>query len=106
MIYAAIALMLVGSILSFVAALGILRFPDLYMRLHAASKAGPLGGGLILLGVAFASDDWTIAIRSVVGFAFLIVTGPVAAHLLARAALRTGTIPDHHTSIDEYDPNH
>ncbi len=106
MSYIAVALMLAGAVLSFVAALGILRFPDVYTRLHAASKAGPLGAGLILLGVAFASDDWTIAIRSVVGFAFLIVTSPVAAHLLARAALRTGTIPDHHTSIDEYDPNH
>jgi multicomponent Na+:H+ antiporter subunit G len=106
MIYVAIALMLVGSTLSLLAAVGILRFPDLYTRLHAASKAGALGAGLILLSVAFASDDWTIAIRCVVGFAFVIVTSPIAAHLLARAALRTGTIPDHHTSIDEYDPKH
>jgi multicomponent Na+:H+ antiporter subunit G len=106
MIYIAVALMLCGSLLSALAALGILRFPDIYTRLHAASKAGPLGAGLILLGVAFASGDWAIAIRCALGLVFLIVTSPISAHLLARAALRTGTIPDSRTSINEYQINH
>lgn len=99
-------LLVCGSLLSALAALGILRFPDVYTRLHAASKAGPLGAGLILLGVAFASGDWAIAVRGVLGLVFLIVTSPVSAHLLARAALKTGTNPDSRTSINEYGPNH
>jgi multicomponent Na+:H+ antiporter subunit G len=106
MIYISAALMLCGSLLSALAALGILRFPDLFTRLHAASKAGPLGAGLILLGVAFASGDWAIAIRCVLGLVFLVVTSPVSAHLLARAAIMTGTSPDNRTSINEYRPNH
>ena len=106
MIYVAAALLLVGSLLSAVAALGILRFPDVYTRLHAASKAGPLGAGLILLAVAFAAADWAIAIRCVLGFLFLIFTSPVSAHLLARSALKAGTNPDARTSIHEYDINH
>jgi multicomponent Na+:H+ antiporter subunit G len=106
MIYVAAALLLVGSLLSAIAALGILRFPDVYTRLHAASKAGPLGAGLILLALAFASGDWAIAIRCVLGFLFLILTSPVSAHLLARSALRTGTSPDARTSIQEYETNH
>ncbi len=106
MIYVAVGLMLIGSLLSALAALGILRFPDVYTRLHAASKAGPLGAGLILLAVGFASGDWSIAIRCVLGFLFLILTSPVSAHLLARAALRAGNSPDTRTSIVEYDTNH
>lgn len=103
MTYVAAVLLLVGSVFSAIAALGILRFPDVYTRLHAASKAGPLGAGLILLAVGFASGDWAIALRCVLGLAFLIVTSPVSAHLLARSALLLGVSPDARTSIDEYD---
>ena len=106
MIYIAATLLIVGSLLSAIAALGILRFPDVYTRMHAASKAGPLGAGLIPLGVAFASGDWAIATRCVLGFLFLIFTSPVSAHLLARAAMRSGTTPDNRTSIQEYETNH
>lgn len=106
MIYVAAVVMLAGALLSALAALGILRFPDVYTRLHAASKAGPLGAGLILLAVGLASGDWAIAVRCVLGFLFLVLTSPVSAHLLARTALRTGTSPDRRTSIAEYDSNH
>jgi multicomponent Na+:H+ antiporter subunit G len=105
MIWIAAALLTVGSFFCAVAALGILRFPDIYTRLHAASKAGPLGAGLILLAVGFASEDWMIAARCVLGLVFLIATTPLSAHLLARAALRSGTAPDSRTSIDKYDPS-
>jgi multicomponent Na+:H+ antiporter subunit G len=98
-------LLLIGSAFCAIAALGILRFPDVYTRLHAASKAGPLGAGLILVAVAFASGDWAIAVRCVLGLAFLILTSPVSAHLLARAALQSGVQPDTRTSIDEYGRN-
>jgi multicomponent Na+:H+ antiporter subunit G len=72
MTYLTAGLLLVGSLLSAVAGLGILRFPDVYTRLHAASKAGPLGAGLILLGLGLASADWAVAIRCALGFCFLI----------------------------------
>lgn len=106
MIYVAAVLLLAGSLLSAIAALGIVRFPDVYTRLHAASKAGPLGAGLILLAVAFMSADWAVAVRCGLGFLFLILTSPVSAHLLARSALRAGTSPDPRTSIQDYDINH
>ena len=106
MTYLAAGLLLVGSLLSAVAGLGILRFPDVYTRLHAASKAGPLGAGLILLGLGAASADWAVAIRCVLGFCFLILTSPVAAHLLARAALRSGTTPDGRTNIEDRGTDH
>jgi len=106
MSYLAVVLLGLGSLLTAVAALGILRFPDVYTRLHAASKAGPLGAGLILLGVAFAAGDLAIAVRCTLGFLFLALTSPVSAHLLARSALRSGTRPDPRTSIQEYEIDH
>ena len=103
MTYLACALLLIGAAFSAVAALGLLRFPDVYTRLHAASKAGPLGAGLILIAVGFESADWAIAVRCVLGLAFLVATSPVSAHLLARAALRSGVSPAPVTSIVDYE---
>lgn len=98
--------LVVGSLFCAVAALGILRFPDVYTRLHAASKAGPLGAGMILLGVALAAGDWSVSARAVLGFLFIVATSPIAAHLLARAALKSGFQPDSRTSLNDYDANH
>lgn len=106
MTYVAAILMLAGSLFCAVAALGILRFPDVYTRLHAASKAGPLGAGLILLSVGLSAGDWPTLLRCVLGLLFLLLTSPVSAHLLARAALRAGTKPDSRTSIQDYGINH
>lgn len=103
MTYVASALIVIGSVFCFIAALGILRFPDLYTRLHAASKAGPLGAGLVMLGAGLASGDVMIIVRIVIGWAFLTISSPISAHLLARAALRSGTSPVADvTSINEF----
>ena len=98
-------LVIVGAALSALGALGILRFPDVYTRLHAASKAGAPGVGLILLGCGVASADPFTIVRGVVGLVFLMLVAPVAAHLLARAAVRNGIKPTPATSIDEIPPS-
>ena len=87
--YAGCLLVLLGALFSLVAAIGVVRLPDLYTRMHAASKAGPVGGGLILLSVALLSFDVGVALRATIGFVFLLLTTPVGAHLLARASYRT-----------------
>lgn len=89
-IYLAAGFVVIGSMFSCLAALGILRFPDVYTRLHAASKAGLLGVGLIFLAVALCSGDWWVSLRAILGAVFLFLTSPLAAHLLANAALKTG----------------
>lgn len=94
---------IVGSLFSLLAAFGILRLPDLYTRMHAASKAGVVGAGLILVGVALASHDYSVILRAVLGILFLVLTTPVSAHLLARAAYRAGVKPHDSTSINELD---
>lgn len=94
-------LLVLGSCFAFLGAIGVLRLPDLYTRMHAASKAGAVGGGMILLAVALVSFDASIALRAVIGTVFLLLTTPVSAHLLARVSHRAG----HHTQttlfIDE-----
>ncbi len=83
-------LLIAGALFALVAALGILRLPDLYTRMHAASKAGTVGSGLLLLAAGLHSGEMAVFARALAGFVFFILTAPVAAHLLARAAHITG----------------
>ncbi|MCY1322698.1 Na(+)/H(+) antiporter subunit G [compost metagenome] len=84
------ALLIVGAIFSLLAAIGIMRFPDLYTRMHAASKAGTVGSGLLLLAAGVHSLDAAILIRALAGFFFFVLTAPISAHLLAKAAHQAG----------------
>ncbi|MDO5646633.1 monovalent cation/H(+) antiporter subunit G [Paracoccus sp. (in: a-proteobacteria)] len=81
---------LVGGFFCFAAGLGVLRFPDLLIRMHASTKAGTLGSGLILTAVALTFAEGTVIARAVAAILFLLLTAPVAAHLMGRAAFRTG----------------
>jgi multicomponent Na+:H+ antiporter subunit G len=89
--YGAGVLVVLGALFCLTAAIGLVRLPDLYTRMHAASKAGLLGAGLILLSLAVVSLEGSVVLRSMIGIGFLALTTPVAAHLLARAALRLET---------------
>ncbi len=79
-------LLLAGGFFVFVAALGVLRLPDVFMRMHAATKAGTLGAGLVLVAAAVLFGELAVAVKGVVVFVFLLLTAPVAAHVLGRAA--------------------
>ncbi|WP_411196163.1 monovalent cation/H(+) antiporter subunit G [Rhizobium sp.] len=91
-ILAAVAalLLIAGALFALVAAIGLVRLPDLYTRMHAASKVGTVGSGLLLLAAGLYSEDLAILARAVAGFVFLLLTAPVSAHLLARAAHLSG----------------
>lgn len=82
----AAVMLLLGAGFGFVASVGLVRMPDLPMRLHATSKAGTLGAGLMLFGVALFHNDFGVTTRALATALFLILTGPVAAHIIARAA--------------------
>lgn len=99
--YLAALLMVIGAVFSLLAAVGVLRLPDLYTRMHAASKAGAVGAGLVLLALALASGDGPVTLRAILGILFLLLTTPVGAHLLARAAYRAGHQPASITIIDD-----
>ncbi|MGD8395315.1 MAG: monovalent cation/H(+) antiporter subunit G [Candidatus Eiseniibacteriota bacterium] len=98
----AIALVLsgLGAIMILLAAAGLLRFPDIYTRSHAAGKAATLGVCTVLLGCALGLAEPGAWIRSLVAVVFLFVTIPVGAQLVARAAFRNGALPAPETRID------
>jgi len=77
-----------GALSCLIAAIGVLRFPDLFTRMHAASKAGALGAGLPLLAVSLALWDSSVTIRALATAGFVLLTAPLAAHVLGYAAYR------------------
>lgn len=93
-------LLLSGAVFMVVAALGLVRLPDLFCRMQAAAKTGTVGAGLLLLGTAVYFEDMQVAIRAVAVVVFLLLTAPVAAHLLARAGYSLG-VPLYRTRTDE-----
>jgi len=95
-------LLLVGALFVLVAALGLVRLPDLLMRMHAATKAGTLGAGLLLIAIAVSSPETSVVARAAATIVFLLLTAPIAAHLIARAAYHTGEAALwEHTCVDE-----
>jgi multicomponent Na+:H+ antiporter subunit G len=94
-------LMLSGGVFLLIAALGILRMPDLMLRMHAATKAGTLGAGLIVFSVATYYLELGIAARALVAVSFIFLTAPVAAHVIGRAAYIVGVHLWQNTVIDE-----
>lgn len=78
-------LMVVGTVFMMVAAVGLLRLPDLYTRMHALTKAGTLGVGCILVSAAVAFGDVSVAARAFVAILFVLFTAPVSAHMIGRA---------------------
>jgi len=83
-------LIILGGFFAAVAGLGLLRLPDVLMRMHASTKAGTLGVGLIVLGVAIHFGESLIVTKALLIVIFLLLTAPVGAHLIGRAAYRTG----------------
>jgi len=88
-LFAAIFILL-GSFWMFIAGVGINRFPDLYSRMHAATKAPSLGLALILIGAAIEFGGWVIWLQAGAMIFFIFYTNPISAHLISRAAFRAG----------------
>ncbi|MFI2812694.1 MULTISPECIES: monovalent cation/H(+) antiporter subunit G [Microbulbifer] len=97
------ALILGGSFFGFTAALGLVRMPDIYMRMSTSGKAATLCCGLLLAGVAILFQDAKVTARAVAAILFLLLTVPVGAHMIARAAFRTRS-PMWEDTVLEDDP--
>jgi multicomponent Na+:H+ antiporter subunit G len=95
-------LVLAGSGFVLAAAVGLARLPDLYTRMHAASKAGTLGSCVMLMALAVFADDLSVVTRALGGVAFFLLTAPVSAHLLARAAHASGLQLWRGSVMDDY----
>ena len=82
-----------GVFFSLVAAVGIVRLPDLYTRAHGASKSETLGAILVLAAVALAFDGRLSTVKTVLLLFFMFLTNPTAAHAIVRAATEQGIEP-------------
>lgn len=83
-------LLVLGAAFMLVAALGVWRMPDLMTRMHATTKAGILGAGLMLLGVAVVFAEIAVWARVAAIIAFVVLTAPVAAPAIGRASYFVG----------------
>ncbi len=101
-------LLFVGAVFMLLAAVGVVRMPDLYTRMQATTKATTLGVGCLALAVAVGVGGTGAWLRAVAIIVFLYLTAPVAAHVIARAAYFVGTAKWKGTVVDElegrYDP--
>ncbi len=87
------AAILGGLFFMVVGAIGVLRMPDVYTRLHAAGMTDTMGAGLILIGLTLQAGPTLVAVRLMMVWAFLLFTSPISTHALARAALSGGVEP-------------
>ena len=86
-------LVIAGGFFLIVGGLGLVRLPDLFTRLHAAGVGDTLGVGLFVLGFMFLADLGSVTVKLALVLLFILLTGPVATHALAKAALHGGLRP-------------
>ncbi|MDT0501992.1 MULTISPECIES: monovalent cation/H(+) antiporter subunit G [unclassified Halomonas] len=99
-------LVLVGALFMLLAALGVVRLPDLLTRMHATTKAATLGVSLVMLAVALHFAQVAVVARAFAVILFIMMTAPVAAHVIGRAGYFVGTKLWEGTLKDELKPNY
>ncbi len=82
--------MLAGAIFFLAGTLGLLRFPDVYTRLHALTKADNVGLGLIVTGLALQAESWAVVAKLVLIWLLVLFAGAAVSHLISRGALERG----------------
>ncbi|WP_421724288.1 monovalent cation/H(+) antiporter subunit G [Bauldia sp.] len=97
---------LAGALLMAIGALGIVRMPDIFTRMHAASVTDTLGVSLVLIGLVFFSGWSLVSVKLIFLVLFIALTSPTATHAVARAALHAGFKPRDKTGreIEDVDP--
>lgn len=95
------ALILVGSVFALIAGWGQLKFRDVYVRIHVATKPATLGLVLVLLGALIRADGIAPSAKLALAIGLQLVTAPVAAHLAGRAVYRASGIREFDLVLDE-----
>lgn len=98
-----VILILIGSIVSLISAIGIIRFPDIYSRAHAATKTTTLAVLITLVGtfIYVWFGEAYMSVRLVLGIVFVFITAPISGHLVLRAAYRANIKMSDKTVEDE-----
>ena len=88
-----LGLILFGALFFAAGTAGLLRFPDVYSRLHALTKADNVGLGLIVAGLAVQAGSWPVTLRLVLVWVLVLLASATGCHLIARTALRSHVLP-------------
>ncbi|HEV7949234.1 MAG TPA: monovalent cation/H(+) antiporter subunit G [Glaciihabitans sp.] len=94
-------LLLLGAFLTLAAGVGLLRFPDVPSRLHAATKPQILGLLFVLTAIALEAHSWSTLLAVAPVLVFQMLTAPISAHMVARAGYRTGNLRKDLLKTDE-----
>nr|WP_238380852.1 monovalent cation/H(+) antiporter subunit G [Methanolobus vulcani] len=95
-------ILVIGLFFVFLAMLGLARLPDVYNRLHATTKIGTLGAFGVMLSILLKVGFSPMGVKAMTVALFILVTSPVAAHMISRAAHRHGVGLCKESVIDEY----
>ncbi|MET1156038.1 monovalent cation/H(+) antiporter subunit G [Arthrobacter sp.] len=95
--------LIVGSLMSLAAGIGLLRFPDLLSRMHAATKPQVFGLLLLLTGLGLQLRSWAVVPLLLIAWLFQLLTVPVSAHMVGRAGYRTKHLRREILSVDDLD---
>lgn len=96
--------LMLAAVFSVAAGLGLLRFSDVLSRLHAATKPQIFGLLLVIAAIALHDRSWMTLLALLPVFVFQCLTAPIAAHMVGRAAYRTGQLDDESLVLDELAP--
>lgn len=91
--YISAVLLLAGAVFFLAGTLGLLRFPDVYTRLHALTKADNVGLGLVVLGLTVQAESWAAAGKLLLIWLLVLLAGASVSHLISRRALQRGIQP-------------
>jgi len=88
--YVASSLLIFGTLFFFAGTVGLLRFPDVYTRLHALTKSDNVGLGLVIAGLAVQAESWFVVGKLLLIWLLVLLAGASVAHLIAKGAMRRG----------------
>ena len=88
--YVAAALLILGAVFFLAGVVGLLRFPDVYTRLHALTKSDNVGLGLMVAGLAVQAESWFVIGKLVLIWLLVLLAGASIAHLIAKGAMQRG----------------
>jgi multicomponent Na+:H+ antiporter subunit G len=86
-------LILGGAAFFFAGTVGVLRFPDVFSRLHALTKGDNVGLGLTVVGLALHAESWSAIGKLLLVWVLVLLAGATASHIIARSTLRRGVKP-------------
>lgn len=93
--------MILGAFFMLIASIGMIRLPDLYMRMHAATKAPSLGIFLMVIGIIVYFFELWASVEGLIVILFVFITTPLASHMISKAGHSMGVKKDARTKVDE-----